>query len=58
LNGIGETIQHVDVDIPEKYPYQWHLPRSFRSYAAHEYFGINLSQINKQSESYYPISKR
>ena len=42
---IGEAIQSVDAEILNKYPYQWHLPRSFRNYVAHEYFGINLKQV-------------
>lgn len=44
---IGEAIQHVDLEILKKHPYPWHLPRSFRNYIAHEYFGINLHQVYK-----------
>jgi uncharacterized protein with HEPN domain len=44
---IGEAIQYVDEDILKKYSYSWHLPRSFRNYIAHEYFGINLKQVYK-----------
>jgi len=44
---IGEAIQHVDPELLRKYPYPWHLPKSFRNYIAHEYFGINLHQIYK-----------
>lgn len=42
---IGEAIRYVDPGILKKYPYTWHLPRSFRNYIAHEYFGINLKQV-------------
>ncbi|MDO9341253.1 MAG: DUF86 domain-containing protein [Bacteroidales bacterium] len=54
---IGEAIQYVDVDILKKYPYQWHLPRSFRNYAAHEYFGINLNQVYKTIREIIPDFK-
>ena len=54
---IGEAIRHVDTDILKKYPYQWHLPRSFRNYAAHEYFGINLSQVYKTAKELVPDFK-
>src|SRR5690554_1834952 len=42
---IGEAIRFVDPAILKKYPYTWHLPRSFRNYVAHEYFGVNLKQV-------------
>ncbi len=51
---IGEAIQFVDHEILKKYPYPWHLPRSFRNYIAHEYFGINLRQIFKTVEVLLP----
>lgn len=51
---IGEAIQYVDTDILKKYPYQWHLPRSFRNYIAHEYFGINLKQVYKTANELLP----
>lgn len=54
---IGEAIQHVDMDILIKYPYQWHLPRSFRNYVAHEYFGINLNQVYKTIRELLPDFK-
>jgi len=44
---IGEAIRHVNPDLLEKYDYPWHLPRSFRNYVAHEYFGVNLKQVYK-----------
>ncbi len=54
---IGEAIQYVDQDILKTYPYQWHLPRSFRNYIAHEYFGINLSQVYKTITELLPDFK-
>lgn len=54
---IGEAIQYVDPDVLKKYPYQWHLPRSFRNYATHEYFGINLHQVYKTIREILPEFK-
>ncbi len=54
---IGESIQYVDNKILEKYPYTWHLPRSFRNYIAHEYFGINLKQVYKTVKEILPEFK-
>jgi uncharacterized protein with HEPN domain len=51
---IGEAIQNVDLTVLKKYPYQWHLPRSFRNYATHEYFGINLNQVYKTIREVLP----
>lgn len=42
---IGEAIRFVDSDMLRKNPYSWHLPKSFRNYIAHEYFGINLRRV-------------
>ena len=39
---IGETIRHVDNSILNKYPYAWHIPRSFRNFIAHEYHKIRI----------------
>lgn len=54
---IGEAILYVDIEILKKYPYKWHLPRSFRNYAAHEYFGINLNQVYKTIREVLPEFK-
>jgi uncharacterized protein with HEPN domain len=54
---IGEAIRYVDIRIFKKYPYKWHLPRSFRNYAAHEYFGINLHQVYKTIRELLPEFK-
>ena len=44
---IGEAIRHVSPGLLTAYDYPWHLPKSFRNYIAHEYFGINLKQVYK-----------
>ena len=54
---IGEAIQYVDHDILKKHAYPWHLPRSFRNYIAHEYFGINLRQVFKTVTDLLPEFK-
>ena len=42
---IGEAIRHIDGYILEKYPYPWHIPRSFRNFIIHEYHGISMDRI-------------
>jgi uncharacterized protein with HEPN domain len=42
---IGEAISHVDKAILDKYPYPWHIPRSFRNYIAHEYHKIRIESV-------------
>lgn len=42
---IGEAVANVDQDFLYKYDYPWHLPRSFRNYIAHEYFGVIPERI-------------
>jgi uncharacterized protein with HEPN domain len=54
---IGEAILYVDHEILKRYPYTWHLPRSFRNYVAHEYFGINLKQVYKTVKEVLPDFK-
>ncbi len=48
---------YVDHEILKRYPYTWHLPRSFRNYVAHEYFGINLKQVYKTAKEVLPDLK-
>ena len=54
---IGEAIRYVDTNLLKKYPYTWHLPRSFRNYIAHEYFGINLKQVYNTVKQILPEFK-
>jgi uncharacterized protein with HEPN domain len=54
---IGEAIRHVDNQLLNRYKYPWHLPRSFRNYIAHEYFGINLKQVYKTVKELLPEFK-
>jgi uncharacterized protein with HEPN domain len=42
---IGEAIRHVDKAIIDRYPYPWHIPRSFRNFIAHEYHEINMERV-------------
>jgi uncharacterized protein with HEPN domain len=51
---IGEAIVNVDTDLLKKYKYPWHLPRSFRNYIAHEYFGIQPEIIWSTIEAELP----
>ena len=54
---IGEAISHIDPELLKKYPYPWHLPKSFRNYIAHEYFEINLKQVFKTVSDLLPDFK-
>lgn len=51
---IGEAVVYIDKDILKKYPYPWHLVRSFRNYIAHEYFGINMKLVYQSVEQDLP----
>jgi uncharacterized protein with HEPN domain len=42
---IGEAVGNIDPDLLAKYPYPWHLVKSFRNFLAHEYFGIKLERV-------------
>ena len=42
---IGEAIRHIDNSVLEKYPYPWHIPRSFRNFIAHEYHKISMESV-------------
>ena len=37
---IGEAVVHIDRELLDKYPYQWHNIRSFRNFILHEYHAI------------------
>lgn len=54
---IGEAMRFVSPALLEKYDYPWHLPKSFRNYIAHEYFGINLKQVYKTVTDLLPEFK-
>ena len=55
---IGEAIRYVNPELLGKYSYPWHLPRSFRNFAAHEYFGINLKRVYKTITDLLPGFRR
>ena len=42
---IGEAVKYLDISILEKYPYPWHIPRSFRNFIIHEYHGVKMERI-------------
>lgn len=42
---IGEAMRYIDNELLEKYPYPWHIPRSFRNYIIHEYHGIKMQRV-------------
>jgi uncharacterized protein with HEPN domain len=42
---IGESVKFIDISILEKYPYPWHIPRSFRNFIIHEYHGVKMERI-------------
>lgn len=54
---IGEAIRYIDPELLAKYDYPWHLPKSFRNYIAHEYFGVNLKQVFKTVTDLLPEFK-
>lgn len=54
---IGEAIRHVNPALLAGYNYPWHLPKSFRNYIAHEYFGVNLKQVYKTVTDMHPDFK-
>lgn len=42
---IGEALKYIDISILERYPYPWHIPRSFRNFIIHEYHGVKMERI-------------
>lgn len=52
---IGEAVIFIDNETLKKYPYPWHLVRSFRNYIAHEYFGLNMKLVYQSIKQDLPI---
>lgn len=52
---IGETVKYIDASILEKYPYPWHIPRSFRNFIIHEYHGVKMERIFYASNDLEPL---
>ena len=52
---IGEAVIFIDNEILKKYPYPWHLVRSFRNYIAHEYFGLNMKLVYQSIKQDLPV---
>jgi uncharacterized protein with HEPN domain len=42
---VGEATRFLDNDLLEKYSYPWHIPKSFRNFIIHEYFGVKMELI-------------
>ena len=55
---IGEAMVNIDNDVLSNYEYPWHLPRSFRNFIAHEYFGINLEKVWNTVNIDIPVLKK
>ncbi|KAI9432900.1 hypothetical protein F5148DRAFT_1154950 [Russula earlei] len=55
---IGEAIRHIDDDILAKYPYPWHIPRSFRNFIIHVYHGIKMERIYSASQDLDELEKQ
>lgn len=52
---IGEAVIFIDKERLKKYPYPWHLVRSFRNYIAHEYFGLNMKLVYQSIKQDLPV---
>jgi uncharacterized protein with HEPN domain len=42
---LGEATKYIDDGILKKYPYPWHIPKSFRNFIIHEYHGVKMERI-------------
>ena len=54
---IGEAIRNVDNTILNKYPYPWHIPKSFRNFIAHEYHKIKLESVFRATKDLNTLLK-
>ncbi len=52
---IGEAIKYIDNSVLERYPYPWHVPRSFRNFIIHEYHGVKMERIFYASNDLDPL---
>lgn len=52
---IGEAVVFIDNGTLKRYPYPWHLVRSFRNYIAHEYFGLNMKLVYQSIKQDLPV---
>lgn len=52
---IGEAVVFIDNETLKRYPYPWHLVRSFRNYIAHEYFGLNMKLVYQSIKQDIPV---
>ena len=42
---IGEAVNHIGIDVLEKYDYPWYKIRAFRNLISHVYFQIKLESV-------------
>ncbi len=54
---IGEAIRNIDNSILNKYPYPWHIPKSFRNFIAHEYHKIKMESVFRAAKDLNTLLK-
>lgn len=42
---IGEAVNHIELDLLDKYSYSWYKVVAFRNLIAHDYFNIKLEAV-------------
>ncbi len=52
---IGEAVKYIDHSVLKRYPYPWHIPRSFRNFIIHEYHGVKMERIFYASNDLDPL---
>lgn len=55
---IGEAIGQMDNTFLAKYPYPWHIPRSFRNFIIHVYHGIKPERIYYATQDLGELEKQ
>ncbi len=55
---IGEAVGHIDNAVLAKYPYPWHIPRSFRNFIIHVYHGVKMERIYFATQDLEELEKQ
>ena len=55
---LGEAARFLDDELLEKYTYPWHIPRSFRNFIIHEYFGVKMELIYRATQELDELEKQ
>jgi len=55
---IGEAVRYIDDNILEKYPYPWHIPRSFRNFIIHVYHGVKMERIYFATQDMHELERQ